>query len=69
MELRSPGSPIIKCVEIVISLKSSYLYSQVWNSTNWTLNEGPQGLERLDYVIKTAGTYGIKVILAFTNNW
>lgn len=42
---------------------------QVWNSNKWTLNDGPQGLQRLDHVIETAGKYGIKVILAFTNNW
>ncbi|KAJ3511183.1 hypothetical protein NLJ89_g4243 [Agrocybe chaxingu] len=42
---------------------------KVWNSTEWVLNDGRQGLQRLDYVIETAGQYGIKVILAFTNNW
>lgn len=36
--------------------------------SDWTLNDGPQGLQRLDNDIETAGRYDIKVILAFTNN-
>lgn len=44
-------------------------HCQVWNSSQWELNDGPQGLQRLDHVIETAGKYGIKVIVAFTNNW
>ena len=42
---------------------------QVWNSSEWILNDGPQGLERLDFVIQTAAEHDVKVILAFTNNW
>jgi mannan endo-1,4-beta-mannosidase len=42
---------------------------KVWNSSEWSLNDGPQGLQRLDHVIETAGKYDIKVILPFTNNW
>jgi mannan endo-1,4-beta-mannosidase len=42
---------------------------QVWNSSEWVPNDGPQGLERLDNVVRMAGKYGIKLILAFTNNW
>ncbi len=45
------------------------IFSQVWNGTQYVLNDGPQGLQRLDRVISAAGKYGIKVILAFTNNW
>lgn len=45
------------------------MHIQVWNDSNWVLNDGPQGLQRLDYVIETAGKYNIKVIVAFTNNW
>ena len=42
---------------------------EVWNSNQFVLNDGPQGLKRLDNVIETAGKFGIKVIVAFTNNW
>jgi len=42
---------------------------QVWNDTEWSLNDGPQGLQRLDYMVNTAGQYGIKIILASTNSW
>lgn len=42
---------------------------QLWDGDSWQLNTGSQGLERLDYVIDAAGKHGIKVILAFTNNW
>ncbi|PPQ88636.1 hypothetical protein CVT25_010212 [Psilocybe cyanescens] len=55
--------------EVPGALKSGLTYYQVWNSSDWILNNGPQGLQRLDYIINTAGQYGIKIILAFTNNW
>lgn len=42
---------------------------QLWNSSQWILNDGPQGLQRLDYVIESAGKHNIKIILAFANNW
>lgn len=42
---------------------------QVWNGSDWTLNDGPQGLQRLDHVINTAAKHDIKIILTFTNNW
>ncbi|EEB94282.2 hypothetical protein MPER_06924, partial [Moniliophthora perniciosa FA553] len=42
---------------------------QVWNSSEWVLNDGPQGLQRLDYVLEQAAANDIKVILTFTNNW
>lgn len=32
-------------------------------------NDGPDGLERLDYVIQVAGERGLKLILPLTNNW
>lgn len=42
---------------------------KVWNSTHFDVNYGAQGLERLDYVVQAAERIGVKLILAFTNNW
>ncbi|KAI0815126.1 glycoside hydrolase [Irpex lacteus] len=67
--LRTWGFNAINGSELAGAKESGLTYYQVWNSSQWTLNEGPQGLQRLDNVIETAGKYGIKVILAFTNNW
>jgi mannan endo-1,4-beta-mannosidase len=33
------------------------------------VNEGPNGLERLDYMIYSAGQNGIKLVLPLVNNW
>lgn len=63
------GFNAINGSELAGAKESGLTYYQVWNSSQWTLNDGPQGLQRLDNVIETAGKYGIKVILAFTNNW
>jgi mannan endo-1,4-beta-mannosidase len=43
----------------------------VWDSKlkDWILNPGPQGLQRLDNVVRTAAKYDIKLILNFSNNW
>ncbi|KAF8078542.1 glycoside hydrolase superfamily [Lyophyllum atratum] len=67
--LRTWGFNAINGSELADAKSSGLTYYQVWNSSDWTLNDGPQGLQRLDNVIATAGRYGIKVILAFTNNW
>ncbi|KAF8168024.1 glycoside hydrolase superfamily [Crassisporium funariophilum] len=67
--LRTWGFNAINGTELAGAIKSDLTYYQVWNSSEWVLNDGPQGLQRLDYVIETAGKYGIKVIIAFTNNW
>ncbi|KAF9471732.1 glycoside hydrolase [Pholiota conissans] len=67
--LRTWGFNAINGSEVADALQSGLTYYQVWNSSDWVLNDGPQGLQRLDYVVNTAGKYGIKLILAFTNNW
>ncbi|KAF9452653.1 glycoside hydrolase family 5 protein [Macrolepiota fuliginosa MF-IS2] len=67
--VRTWGFNAINGSELAGALQSGLTYYQVWNSTEWVLNDGPQGLQRLDYVVETAGKYGIKLIVAFTNNW
>ncbi|PCH33786.1 hypothetical protein WOLCODRAFT_177565 [Wolfiporia cocos MD-104 SS10] len=67
--LRTWGFNAINASEIPYALESGLTYYQVWNNSEWTLNEGPQGLQRLDYVIETAAKYDIRIILTFTNNW
>ncbi|KAI8981294.1 glycoside hydrolase [Trametes punicea] len=67
--LRTWGFNAINATELPGAVQSGLTFYQVWNSSQWSLNDGPQGLQRLDNVISTAGKYGIKVILAFTNNW
>jgi mannan endo-1,4-beta-mannosidase len=71
-------SDILKCIqgfnaingsELAGAEQSGLTYYQVWNSSEWTLNDGPQGLQRLDHVIEMAAKHDIKVILTFTNNW
>ncbi|KAF8914370.1 glycoside hydrolase [Gymnopilus junonius] len=67
--VRTWGFNAINGSELEGALQSGLTYYQVWNSSEWILNDGPQGLKRLDFVVNTAGEYGIKLILAFTNNW
>lgn len=33
------------------------------------VNGGPDGLERLDYVVAAAGERGLRLVIPFTNNW
>ena len=51
--------------------KKDGAYFQYWDSKlrRPVVNEGPDGLQRLDYAIAKAGELGIKVILVLTNNW
>ncbi|KDQ63662.1 glycoside hydrolase family 5 protein [Jaapia argillacea MUCL 33604] len=67
--LRTWGFNAINGSELANATATNLTYYQLWNSSTWELNEGPQGLQRLDYVIESAAKYDIKIILTFTNNW
>ena len=47
------------------------VYFQYWDPTKSApaYNDGPTGLERLDYVVAAAGQRGLKLILPLVNNW
>jgi mannan endo-1,4-beta-mannosidase len=44
---------------------------QSWNAATGApaFNDGPTGLEHLDYVIAKAGQLGLRLVIPFTNNW
>ena len=46
-------------------------YFQAWDPVGRraVFNDGPNGLEGLDYVLAKAGQLGLKVVLVLTNNW
>ncbi|KAG9032418.1 hypothetical protein FRB95_001471 [Tulasnella sp. JGI-2019a] len=68
--LRTWGFNAINTTELASAKATNLTYYQVWSTDGtYTINYGPQGLERLDYVVATAGKYGIKLIINFTNNW
>lgn len=43
------------------NLDPNLVYYTVWNGNKFTLNEGPNGLSRLDAVVKTAEKYGLQL--------
>jgi mannan endo-1,4-beta-mannosidase len=47
------------------------VYFQYWDPAKKApaYNDGPDGLERLDYVVAKAGELGIKLTLVMVNNW
>ncbi|GFJ89185.1 glycoside hydrolase 5 family protein [Phytohabitans rumicis] len=49
--------------------KADGVYFQYWDGTRPAYNDGADGLERLDYVIKAAGDAGVKLVIPLTNNW
>lgn len=67
--MRTWGFNAINATELPTALATNLTYYQVWNGTRFTTNYGEQGLKRLDYVVKAAAKYDVKLILAFTNNW
>ncbi|KAJ2913300.1 hypothetical protein MD484_g7089, partial [Candolleomyces efflorescens] len=44
-------------------------YFQILAGGKTTINEGADGLQRLDKVVATADKFGLKLILSLTNNW
>ncbi|KAJ5580582.1 hypothetical protein N7450_006883 [Penicillium hetheringtonii] len=45
------------------------VYFQLLHNGNATINTGPDGLQRLDYVVTAAEKRNIKLIINFVNNW
>ena len=47
------------------------VYFQYWDAEQGkpAYNDGPNGLERLDYLVQQAAKYDIKLVLTLTNNW
>jgi len=59
-------------VEIIIDVETipgtGTWFQLVQNGTT-TINDGPNGLQKLDTVIQMAEQHGLYVILSLTNNW
>jgi len=45
------------------------VYFHYLNATGGYINYGPEGIQRLDYVVSAAEKYGVKLVLNFVNNW
>lgn len=45
------------------------VYFQYWNGSAPAYNDGPNGIQKLDYVIWKAGQLNLRLIIPFTNNW
>lgn len=48
---------------------SGNVWYQSLSGSTPTINTGANGLQRLDYVVKSAEAHGIKLIINFVNNW
>jgi mannan endo-1,4-beta-mannosidase len=48
---------------------SGTVWYQYLASGGSTINTGAYGLQRLDYVVSSAETYDLKLIINFVNNW
>ncbi|KAL1872032.1 hypothetical protein VTK73DRAFT_1700 [Phialemonium thermophilum] len=48
---------------------SGTVWYQMLSSSGSQINTGANGLQRLDYVVKSAETRGVKLIVNFVNNW
>ncbi|GIH06259.1 hypothetical protein Rhe02_43260 [Rhizocola hellebori] len=49
--------------------KQDGIYFQYWDGDSPAYNDGPDGLQKLDYVLWSARQHGIKLIIPLTNNW
>ena len=45
------------------------VYYQYLSSSGSTINQGANGLQRMDVVVKAAEKYDVKLIINFVNNW
>jgi mannan endo-1,4-beta-mannosidase len=49
--------------------KADGVYFQYWDGTKPAYNDGPDGLQRLDYVVAKAKSLGLRLVIPLTNNW
>ncbi|MEV4131782.1 cellulase family glycosylhydrolase [Dactylosporangium sp. NPDC049742] len=49
--------------------KENGVYFQYWDGTRPAYNDGPDGLQHLDQVVKSARDKGIRLVIPLTNNW
>lgn len=55
--------------DVTSTPSSGTVYFQSFAGSEPTINTGTDGLQRLDYVVKSAEAHGIKLIINFVNNW
>lgn len=48
---------------------SNGVYFQYWGGSAPTYEDGPNGLERLDYIVQRAGQLGLRLVIPLVNNW
>ncbi|GAA0900822.1 hypothetical protein GCM10009557_76860 [Virgisporangium ochraceum] len=49
--------------------KADGVYFQYWDGTKPAYNDGPDGLQKLDYVLASARRHNIRLVIPLTNNW
>ncbi|HEV2778441.1 MAG TPA: cellulase family glycosylhydrolase [Actinophytocola sp.] len=49
--------------------KQEGVYFQYWDGDSPAYNDGPDGLQKLDYVLASARRHGIRLVIPLTNNW
>lgn len=60
--------PLTQCIG-VREVPTEGTWFQLIQNGNITVNEGPDGLQKLDKVVELAEKHGIYLILSLTNNW
>ncbi|KAF8175051.1 CEL4a mannanase [Mycena galopus ATCC 62051] len=66
-DIAASGATVVRGFNEVTS--ASGVYFHLWTGTTATVNTGTNGLQRLDYVISSAKSHGIKLIITLGNNW
>ncbi|KAI1465407.1 carbohydrate-binding module family 1 [Daldinia caldariorum] len=71
-QLKAAGHKILRIWgfnDVTSQPGSGTVYFQHLSARGSTINTGPNGLQRLDYVVSSAEKRGIKLIINFVNNW
>ncbi|KAJ7849909.1 glycoside hydrolase superfamily [Mycena leptocephala] len=66
-DIAASGATVVRGFNEVTS--ASGVYFNLWSGKTATVNTGTNGLQRLDYVISSAKSHGIKLIITLGNNW
>ncbi|KAF8180534.1 glycoside hydrolase superfamily [Mycena galopus ATCC 62051] len=68
-DIAASGATVVRTEGFNEVTSAQGVYFHLWTGSKATVNTGTDGLQRLDYLISSAKSHGIKLLITLTNNW
>ncbi|KAF8214816.1 glycoside hydrolase family 5 protein [Mycena galopus ATCC 62051] len=68
-DIAASGATVVRTEGFNEVTSAQGVYFHLWTGSTATVNTGTDGLQRLDYLVSSAKSHGIKLLITLTNNW